>query len=130
MCDMLENMEWICNRDAIIPKRKQSAAAKTKVKAKPQAKPKAEEKPAAEPIALEGKNYPVPDLGAFAINLIQAASLGQKAASRLLKNEDREGLGGVASDAKRIGKIILDVATSYVKNPRTVVEAQGKLWNG
>lgn len=104
--------------------------AKAKVKAKPQANPKAEEKPAAEPIALEGKNYPVPDLGAFAINLIQAASLGQKAASRLLKNEDREGLGGVASDAKRIGKIILDVATSYVKNPRTVVEAQGKLWNG
>ena len=131
---------------ALAPKAKKPKVAKAKAAkakaAKPKAKkvkpaaPKVEAKPAAAaapaaaPVTPEGKNYPVPELGAFAINLIQAASLGQKAASLLLKNEESEGLSGVASDAKRIGKTILDVASHYIKNPVKLIEAQGQLWNG
>ncbi len=121
------------------PKVTKAKAAKTKPKAK-KAKPAAKKEKAARPAAAaaaapvsvmpDGKNYPMPDLGALAVNLIQAASLGQKAASLLLKNEDSEGLSGVASDTKRIGKTILDVASHYVKNPLRIIEAQGQLWNG
>ena len=75
-------------------------------------------------------NYPVPDIGAFAVNIIQAATLGQKAAKQLLQGEDRETLGEISDDAKRIGKAILDVASNYIKNPLKIAEAQAKLWNG
>ncbi|MGV8995941.1 MAG: class I poly(R)-hydroxyalkanoic acid synthase [Parvibaculaceae bacterium] len=79
--------------------------------------------------AEEAKAYPLPDLGAFAVNLVQAAKLGQQAARMLFTGEDGDGMGGAKEDAKRIGKAILDVASSYIKNPLRIVEAQTQLWN-
>lgn len=74
--------------------------------------------------------YPVPDMSAFALNLIQAAALGQKAARMMVGGEDSGSLGSSMNDIRRIGKTMLDVATNYVKNPLKLVEAQSQLWNG
>ena len=114
------------------PKRKKPVAelkaptAELKTNAKVGA-PKAEAPKA--PTAEDTKAYPMPDFGAFAVNLVQAATLGQKAARMLVNGEDGDGMGGAKEDAKRIGKAILDVASSYIKNPLRIVEAQTQLWN-
>ncbi|MDO8287824.1 MAG: class I poly(R)-hydroxyalkanoic acid synthase [Parvibaculum sp.] len=105
--------------DSASPKKPAPEAAKAE-------EPKAAKKHADIPT---NKTYPIPDFGAFAINLIQAATLGQKAARLLIKGEESDGMGGAKEDAKRIGKAILDVASSYIKNPLKLVEAQNQLWN-
>lgn len=69
-------------------------------------------------------------MGAMALNLMQAAALGQKAARLLVGSEDSSSLGSSMDDMRRIGKTMLDVATNYVKNPLKLVEAQAQLWNG
>jgi polyhydroxyalkanoate synthase len=69
-------------------------------------------------------------MAALALNLVQAATLGQKAARLMVGGEDSESLGETMSDVRRIGKTMLDVATNYVKNPLKLVEAQAQLWNG
>src|SRR3546814_21078354 len=74
--------------------------------------------------------YPVPDMSAFALNLIQAAALGQKAARMMVGGEDSGSLGSSMNDIRRIGKTMFDVATNYLKNPLKLVEAQSQLWNG
>ncbi|MES1991070.1 MAG: class I poly(R)-hydroxyalkanoic acid synthase [Pseudomonadota bacterium] len=97
---------------------------------KPDMKAEAPKAKAAKPAATEDpKAYPLPDFGAFAVNLVQAATLGQKAARMLITSEDGDGMGGAKEDAKRIGKAIIDVASSYIKNPLRIVEAQTQLWN-
>lgn len=118
------------------PAKAKTAKATKATKAKA-AKPKPEvkaEAPSAAPAAAAipadfTKPYPLPDIGALAVNLIQAATLGQKAARLLLNGEDRDSLKDTADDAKRIGKAILDVAGNYIKNPMKLVEAQAQLWN-
>jgi polyhydroxyalkanoate synthase len=86
----------------------------------------------AQPVLPEAKAsaYPIPDMGAMALNLIQAAALGQKAFRQMVGGEESGSLSSSMSDVRRIGKPILDVATSYVKNPLKLVEAQAQLWNG
>ncbi|MCE9650203.1 MAG: class I poly(R)-hydroxyalkanoic acid synthase [Parvibaculum sp.] len=85
---------------------------------------------AAPPEPAKAPSYPVPDMGAMALNLIQAAALGQKAARLMVGGEDSGSIGSAMNDARRIGKTMLDVATSYVKDPLKLVEAQAQLWNG
>ena len=82
------------------------------------------------PAPAEVQAYPVPDMGAMALNLVQAAALGQKAARLLVGAEDSGSLGSSMDDMRRIGKTMLEVASSYVKNPKKLVEAQAQLWNG
>ncbi|MGB3810049.1 MAG: class I poly(R)-hydroxyalkanoic acid synthase [Parvibaculum sp.] len=78
----------------------------------------------------EGSAYPVPDMSAIALNLIQAATLGQKAARLMIGGEDSSSLGSAADDMRRIGKTMMNVASSYVRNPVKIIEAQTQLWNG
>jgi polyhydroxyalkanoate synthase len=87
-------------------------------------------KPAVAPETLDANGFPLPDMSALALNLIQAATLGQKAARLMIGGEDSESFSTAMYDVRRIGKTMLDVATNYVKNPMKLVEAQAQLWNG
>lgn len=105
-------------------RKKTSISPDQTTKARP-AQPEPKTSPAARAPA-----YPVPDWGAFALNLIQAAALGQKAARMMVGGEGSSSLGSSINDMRRIGKTMVDVATNYVKNPQKLVEAQTRLWNG
>lgn len=85
--------------------------------------PKAETKPVS-------RNYPLPDLGALAFNLVQVASLIQQAAQQMINGERREDVKESVDDAKRVGKTMFDIATHYFKNPPKRADAQRQLWNG
>ena len=76
------------------------------------------------------KKFPVPNLATLTMNLVQAATLAQRAASQMIGGEESESMSEQMEDAKRIGSAILDVASNYVKSPMQIVEAQAKLWNG
>lgn len=108
----------------------EKTAKKTKSKSakgpQPEIPPKAETKPHA-PLKTP---FPVPDIGALALNLIQAATLGQKAARLMAKGEDRNAAESTVLDLRRVAKTMLDVATNYVRSPAKLVEAQLQLWNG
>lgn len=74
--------------------------------------------------------YPVPDMASLALNFIEAATLGQKAARLMAKSEDKDSVESALLDVRRIGKTMLDVATQYIRNPVKLVEAQAQLFNG
>ncbi len=76
------------------------------------------------------QDYPIPDMAEMAINLIQAATYGQKAARLLMKNEDNTDFGGAMSDLRRIGETMMEVASGYMRDPFKFVEAQAALWEG
>ncbi|MDR3499441.1 MAG: class I poly(R)-hydroxyalkanoic acid synthase [Parvibaculum sp.] len=88
------------------------------------------QKPSSVSEALDADGFPMPDMSALALNLVQAATLGQKAARLMVGGDESESFGTALSDMRRIGKTMLDVATNYVKNPLKLVEAQAQLWNG
>lgn len=81
------------------------------------------------PDTTETAGFPVPDMATLALNLIQAATLGQKAARLLRRGEDTNSLGSALGDLRRVGRTMLDVASHYMKNPLKLVEAQAELWN-
>lgn len=84
-------------------------------------------KPAAP--AAESKSFTMPDFAALAMNLFEAATLGQKAASLMAASEEGTALEHSALDIKRMGATIMDVATTYIRNPVRVIEAQADLWS-
>ena len=77
------------------------------------------------------QSYTVPDMGALAVNLMQAALLGQKAARQLMSADDSPG-GADRSlhELQRVGRTLMTVAGSYMTNPAKIVEAQMALWQG
>lgn len=111
-------------------KRKQPAKAKPEAAAAPEAKPSPEAAP--EKAAAEApREYVIPDLGRLAINLLHAANLGQKAARLMMKNEDAASdLNHTLHDLQRVGKTLMEVAASYMRNPVKIVEAQASLFEG
>ncbi|MEQ8283267.1 MAG: class I poly(R)-hydroxyalkanoic acid synthase [Parvibaculum sp.] len=70
-------------------------------------------------------------MGALAVNLMQAALLGQKAARQLMSADDSPG-GADRSlhELQRVGRTLMTVAGSYMTNPAKIVEAQMALWQG
>lgn len=90
-------------------------------------KPAPEKTAATEPAGVPA--YPIPDMGALALNLIQAATLGQKAARLMTSGEESGSFSTAMGDMRRIGKTMVEVATNYAKNPLRLVEAQAQLWN-
>ncbi len=77
------------------------------------------------------REYVMPDLGRLAINLMHAANLGQKAARQLMRNDDSSSEASHAlQDLQRVGRTLMDVAASYMRNPAKIVEAQTALWEG
>ena len=97
-----------------------------------------ESKPAMSPHTNPGKNndsaeapdFQVPDMTALALNLIQAATLGQKAARLMRNGEDKDSVETALLDVRRIARTMLDIAAHYVRDPVRIVEAQAQLWNG
>jgi len=86
------------------------------------------EKPAAE---TAPPSYTVPDMGALAVNLMQAAVLGQKAARQLMNADDSSaGTDRSLHELQRVGRTLMTVAGSYLTNPAKIVEAQLSLWQG
>jgi polyhydroxyalkanoate synthase len=104
------------------PRPKKPAAAQA---AAPEPAPK---KAAAAPEA-PSRDYVMPDVARLAINLVHAANLGQKAARLLMQNDDsKSGANQAFHDLQRVGKTLMDVAASYMRNPAKIVEAQTALW--
>ncbi|HMM13474.1 MAG TPA: class I poly(R)-hydroxyalkanoic acid synthase [Parvibaculum sp.] len=122
--------------------RNENRKSSRKTSAKASAKPGREKKRAspkeapnegqAAPGAAEPKApaYPTPDFAALALNFIQAATLGQKAARLMADTDGRETVDTALLDLRRIGKTMLDVTAQYVRNPLRLLEAQAQLWNG
>ena len=92
--------------------------------------PEASAGPAKAERAAAQSAYPVPDMGTLAVNLIKAATLGQKAARLMATSEGRSAAESTMLDVRRIGKTMVDVASSYVRDPARLVESQRQLWNG
>ncbi|GMV63303.1 MAG: hypothetical protein AMXMBFR74_24710 [Parvibaculum sp.] len=113
------------------PRRRKSAARPES--SGPSAKPgpgPAPEKPAAAPEA-PSRDFVMPDVARLAINLVHAANLGQKAARLLMQNDDSKSDASHAfHDLQRVGKTLMDVAASYMRNPAKIVEAQTALFEG
>lgn len=121
--------------DAPATPAKEAAPKKRKSRAKPAASLKsvaAEPRPAKAPAKTEApREFVMPDLGRLAINLLHAANLGQKAARLLMKNEDAASdMNHTLHDLQRVGKTLMDVAASYMRNPVKIVEAQASLVEG
>ena len=90
----------------------------------------APEKPSAAPEA-PSRDFVMPDVARLAINLVHAANLGQKAARLLMQNDDSKSDANQAfHDLQRVGKTLMDVAASYMRNPAKIVEAQTALFEG
>lgn len=88
--------------------------------ATPAAKPAAENTP---------RGFVMPDPGALAVNLLQAANLGQKAARLLARPDDSAGSADrQLHEFQRVGRTLMAVAGSYLVNPARLVEAQMALW--
>lgn len=116
-------------------KRKQPAKAKPEAAAAPEAKPASEDAPKGDApkkaVAETPREYVMPDLGRLAINLLHAANLGQKAARLMMKNEDAASdMNHTLHDLQRVGKTLMEVASSYMRNPARIVEAQAALFDG
>ncbi|MBX3507591.1 MAG: class I poly(R)-hydroxyalkanoic acid synthase [Parvibaculum sp.] len=115
-------------------KRKQPAGAKTKAKPEAAAAPEAAPAPGAAPktpAAETPREFVMPDLGRLAVNLLHAANLGQKAARLMMKNEDAASdMNHTLHDLQRVGRTLMDVAASYMRNPAKIVEAQSALFEG
>jgi polyhydroxyalkanoate synthase len=115
-------------------KRKQPAGAKTKAKPEAAAAPEAAPAPGAapkKPAAETPREFVMPDLGRLAVNLLHAANLGQKAARLMMKNEDAASdMNHTLHDLQRVGRTLMDVAASYMRNPAKIVEAQSALFEG
>ncbi|MEQ8265939.1 MAG: class I poly(R)-hydroxyalkanoic acid synthase [Parvibaculum sp.] len=78
-----------------------------------------------------GRDYVMPNLGALAVNLIQAATLGQKAARLMMKADDSSAdAGNTLHEFERVGRTLIEVAGSYMRNPAKILEAQAALWQG
>ncbi|MEN6543210.1 class I poly(R)-hydroxyalkanoic acid synthase [Parvibaculum sp.] len=92
--------------------------------------PDAASSAAGAPADADEPTFPVPDMGTLAVNLIKAASLGQKAARLMASNEGRGAAESTVLDMRRIGKTMLDVAANYVRDPARLIESQVQLWNG
>jgi len=115
-------------------KRKQPAGAKTKAMPEAAAAPEAAPAPGAapkKPAAETPREFVMPDLGRLAVNLLHAANLGQKAARLMMKNEDAASdMNHTLHDLQRVGRTLMDVAASYMRNPAKIVEAQSALFEG
>jgi len=113
------------------PRRKKSAThpESSRPSAAPGSEPAAK-KPAAAPEA-PSRDFVMPDVARLAINLVHAANLGQKAARLLMQNDDSKSDANQAfHDLQRVGKTLMDVAASYMRNPAKIVEAQTALFEG
>ena len=113
-------------KPAAKPKTAKSAAAPGPAAAKPapDAAPK-------ETTAEAQREFVMPDLGRLAINLLHAANLGQKAARLLMKNEDAASdMNHTLHDLQRVGKTLMEIVSSYMRNPAKIVEAQAALFEG
>ena len=118
-------------RKAKKPRRKKTASApeSRKPPAAPRPEP-ASEKPASAPEA-PSRDFVIPDVARLAINLVHAANLGQKAARLLMQNDDSKSDASQAfHDLQRVGRTLMDVAASYMRNPAKIVEAQTALFEG
>lgn len=95
----------------------------------PQKKP-AEQTPIAAPPA-PADNFVLPHMGDLAINLLEAAGLGQKAARLLMKsNDSHDGTSNTLHEFQRVSRTLSEVAKSYIRNPAKIFEAQAALWDG
>ena len=111
---------------------KTAARAEQKAKAKPESPKAAEAKPEQPKTEQKAANrsyqdYPIPDMAEMAINLVQAATYGQKAARLLMRNEENSDLSAI-SDFRRIGETMMEVASGYIRDPFKFIEAQAALW--
>lgn len=113
------------------PRRKKPASPPgSRKSAAPPAPEPAPEKPSAAPDA-PSRDFVMPDVARLAINLVHAANLGQKAARLLMQNDDSKSDANQAfHDLQRVGKTLMDVAASYMRNPAKIVEAQTALFEG
>ena len=118
------------------PKKQRRKPAAAKASGTSARAPKAEAAPAAEKPAAgkpdaNTREYVMPDLGRLAINLMHAANLGQKAARQLMRTDDSSSDASHAlHDLQRVGRTLMDIAASYMRNPAKIVEAQTALWEG
>ena len=77
------------------------------------------------------RGFVMPDPGALAVNLLRAATLGQKAARLLARPDDSPGSGDRhLHEFQRVARTLMAVAGSYLANPARLVEAQLSLWQG
>ena len=104
------------------------AAARHNAEAAPAPEATAHEKPKPAQATGSGKSFTIPDFAALAKHLLEAATLGQKAASLMAASEEGSALEHSTIDLKRMGATIMDVAASYIRNPVRVFEAQADLW--
>ncbi|MDO9127598.1 MAG: class I poly(R)-hydroxyalkanoic acid synthase, partial [Parvibaculum sp.] len=114
------------------PRKKSAPKAAKLVEIQPTAQPTEgiAAKFAPDPKAAPARDYVMPDFGALAVNLLHAATLGQKAARLLVKNDDSSDADSALHDFQRIGRTLVDVAGSYLRNPAKIFEAQAALWEG
>src|SRR5690606_24180438 len=112
--------------------RKRKSAPKNAKPAKPTTAEKSEN--ATPPLSAQEvppRDYVMPDLGRLAANLLRATNLGQKAARLLMQNENAPTNANHAMhDLQRVGRALMDVAASYMRNPTRIVEAQNALFEG
>jgi len=113
------------------PKKRKSAPKKPKP-SKPAMAEKPEAAPPPPPAQEERpRDYVIRDLGLLATNLLRATNLGQKAARLLMQNENTATNANHAMhDLQRVGRALMDVAASYMRNPAKIVEAQTALLEG
>ncbi len=111
------------------PSKKRRAAPKPAARGDaPQNKP-AEQTPPPAPPAPAG-DFVLPHMGKLAMNLLEAASLGQKAARLLMKsNDSSDENSGTLREFQRVATTLREVAGSYIRNPAKIFEAQAALWD-
>ncbi len=75
-------------------------------------------------------DFVLPHMGNLAMNLLEAASLGQKAARLLMKsNDSSDENSNTLREFQRVGSTLREVAGSYIRHPAKIFEAQAALWD-
>ena len=82
----------------------------------------------APPMSAE-EAFPLPNPAALAVNLMHAGNLAQKAAQLVLTSDKgSSALSGAVGDMERVGRIMMELSQSYMRDPTRLYEHQIALW--
>lgn len=84
-------------------------------------------KPESKPAAPPPGDFPLPDLGVFARNLVEVGKKTTKLIGDYMSRKDApKGVGVV--DPLNVGTAFIDLASRLIHDPRRILDAQAKLW--
>ena len=75
-------------------------------------------------------DFPLPDIAAFARNLVEVGKKSQQLIVDYLKRRDVKSAAGGPSDPMHIGTAFIDLTSHLIHDPKRVMEAQAELWAG